>query len=88
MGRYGPQNVRIHGFLLGNDGYDRYDGSYLKSRRFFFIVPFHRTIISAVTRRGCIRFRRFFHRLKAESGGFSVLPVSFIEEIAMGRCGP
>ena len=48
----------------------------------------HRTIKSAVTRRGCIRFRRFFHRLKAESQGFSVLPVAFVEEIAIRRYGP
>ena len=75
-------------FFGGDDWYDGYDISYLKSRRNLFIVPFHRTIKSAVTRRGCIRFRRFFHRLKAESEGFSVLPVSFVEEIAMGRYGP
>ena len=81
VGQFSPMHV-----FFG--GYDGYDISYLKSRRNLFIVPFHRTIKSAVTRRGCIRFRRFFHRLKAESGGFSVLPVSFVEEIAMGRYGP
>ena len=71
-------------FLLGYDGYDRYDGSYLKSS--------HRTISSyhKIGRNSpwLYPFSKSFHRLKAESEGFSVLPVSLVEDIAMGRYGP